>query len=287
MKCNVKYKGQIYKVRLKDKLSIILIKVILCIKRNYRKIRSLIPENISLYLLLTFVWAIYALSNIILYKYMDNKKNIVDIILELKNSYFSSVILAFIMTSYNENYRHKEKLLQQHVFYVDTMDRFENLFTVFLGDEINQYMIFYTEQTLDDTFEYIEELYNQKLDNFLHSDKFKDSLKKLIKHLNEEKKLKIRQHYINIDNQKLESLFDSLTDLDGYLDENVKDCQFLLQQLHEIALAMMEIINDLRVPWRKDIKNDIRILKILEKNNAKYITSDFYFNMILHGHSFK
>ncbi|MGJ1024147.1 hypothetical protein, partial [Thomasclavelia ramosa] len=113
------------------------------------------------------------------------------------------------------------------------------------------------------------------------------SLKKLIKHLNEEKKLKIRQHYINIDNQKLESLFDSLTDLDGYLDENVKDCQFLLQQLHEIALAMMEIINDLRVPWRKDIKNDIRILKILEKNNAKYITSDFYFNMILHGHSFK
>lgn len=187
MKCNVKYKGQIYKVRLKDKLSIILIKVILCIKRNYRKIRSLIPENISLYLLLTFVWAIYALSNIILYKYMDNKKNIVDIILELKNSYFSSVILAFIMTSYNENYRHKEKLLQQHVFYVDTMDRFENLFTVFLGDEINQYMIFYTEQTLDDTFEYIEELYNQKLDNFLHSDKFKDSLKKLIKHLNEEK----------------------------------------------------------------------------------------------------
>lgn len=287
MKCNVKYKGQIYKVRLKDKLSIILIKVILCIKRNYRKIRSLIPENISLYLLLTFVWAIYALSNIILYKYMDNKKNIVDIILELKNSYFSSVILAFIMTSYNENYRHKEKLLQQHVFYVDTMDRFENLFTVFLGDEINQYMIFYTEQTLDDTFEYIEELCNQKLDNFLHSDKFKDSLKKLIKHLNEEKKLKIRQHYINIDNQKLESLFDSLTDLDGYLDENVKDCQFLLQQLHEIALAMMEIINDLRVPWRKDIKNDIRILKILEKNNAKYITSDFYFNMILHGHSFK
>lgn len=287
MKCNVKYKGQIYKVRLKDKLSIILIKVILCIKRNYRKIRSLIPENISLYLLLTFVWAIYALSNIILYKYMDNKKNIVDIILELKNSYFSSVILAFIMTSYNENYRHKEKLLQQHVFYVDTMDRFENLFTVFLGDEINQYMIFYTEQTLDDTFEYIEELCNQKLDNFLHSDKFKDSLKKLIKYLNEEKKLKIRQHYINIDNQKLESLFDSLTDLDGYLDENVKDCQFLLQQLHEIALAMMEIINDLRVPWRKDIKNDIRILKILEKNNAKYITSDFYFNMILHGHSFK
>lgn len=67
----------------------------------------------------------------------------------------------------------------------------------------------------------------------------------------------------------------------------MKDCQFLLQQLHEIALAMMEIINDLRVPWRKDIKNDIRILKILEKNNAKYITSDFYFNMILHGHSFK
>lgn len=45
MKFKIKYKRIKYKVGIKDKISITMIKIIICIKRNLRRIKMLIPEN--------------------------------------------------------------------------------------------------------------------------------------------------------------------------------------------------------------------------------------------------
>ena len=50
---------------------------------------------------------------------------------------------------------------------------------------------------------------------------------------------------------------------------------------------MFGIIEEIRTPWRTDIKEDTEILKILERYPQNAIDSNFYFSMLLHGHQFE
>lgn len=165
MRCSVHYQGGKYKVSFKDKLKIVRIKLVLNAKRIVRRMRVFVPQNMVLYLIVTFCWLLFAIVTYYFgknYIYIDNVDNegvkytVLNTIWELKNSYFTSVVLVLFITSYNQNRGYKDKLLSQHLFYVDSMHDFEQLFKPLIKDELANYMPFYNDKTFDATLHFIK-----------------------------------------------------------------------------------------------------------------------------------
>lgn len=140
----VKYQEEEFQVTLKNKIKIEKIKAFLLLKRIIRKGRILIPDNLKMYVLLTMCWILYGAVVYFcgkIYKPTTSYR-ICDVIWELKNSYFTSVILAIFIGGYNKIENYKEKIVIQHELYVETMSCFEQLFSPILGEEIWYYHIF-------------------------------------------------------------------------------------------------------------------------------------------------
>ena len=116
----VKYQEEEFQVTLKNKIKIEKIKAFLLLKRIIRKGRILIPDNLKMYVLLTMCWILYGAVVYFcgkIYKPTTSYR-ICDVIWELKNSYFTSVILAIFIGGYNKIENYKEKIVIQHVFAV-------------------------------------------------------------------------------------------------------------------------------------------------------------------------
>mgnify|MGYP003278109294 CR=1 FL=1 len=283
MKCTIKYKNNDYDVSIKDKVFIIAIKSNLYIKRCIRKIRAMIPENINLYLFLTGLWIVFGVCNYYFYSAFDYRKSVLDVFIELKNTYFTTVILAMVMNIYNINFNYHNNLVRQHEFYVDTMNIFENVFGNLLGDEKHKYIVFYSDLCLKNTLDYVKKINKQDISKLLNSKEFQNDLEELIEYIN-----RIRYYFNSakyfgkINNYALNSLEKKLKNLKN----NLNNPDTYLKNIDDIAYSLCNIINILREPWRKDIESDIKIFKIIEKNNADCIKADFYYNMLVYGHDF-
>ena len=164
MRVKVTYKREKFTVCAVDKIKIEWIKMILLLKRIKRRIFLAIPQNIVMYILLTLCWVIFGI--VTYYVGVQIKEpdsyTVIDVVWELKNSYFSSVILAIFIAGYSQNSEYKKKISVQHDFYVDSMRTFDCIFEPFVGNQIYYFMPFYNQMCLDNTLEYIK---NCKLDN--------------------------------------------------------------------------------------------------------------------------
>lgn len=283
MKCKIQYRGMVCEVGIIDKILITRIKIILYMKRIIRRLKSLIPENINLYFILTLVWIFFGICNYYFYILINNQQSVLSIIIELKNSYFTTVIIAIILNVYNKNFNYNDRLVYQHGFYTDTMRLFENIFGGLLGDEKTSFIVFYNDLCLNDTLEYIKTLNTESIDNMLNSKEFQNDLEELIEYMNS-----IRNYFHSTkysgkaDDLYLNFLDKSLKSLKNNLDNS----NFYLKEINNISYYMYKIVEVLREPWRKDIKYNIKILKIIEKNNIGCIKDNFYCNMLLYGHNF-
>lgn len=283
MKFKIKYKRIKYEVGIKDKISISLIKSILYIKRNLRRAKMLIPENIGLYLILTILWIFFGIINYYFYIAYDYQKNILDVVVELKNNYFTTVIIAIVLNIYNSNFNYRKKLINQHEFYVDTMRIFENIFGSLIDDDKYYYLVFYNDLCLESTIKYIKTKTKEDIENFLSSEEYKNDIEELIEHINKIKKyLKIDINLANNEAYYINNLENQLKKLKNY-SCNSDD---YLKKIDIISYDMLRLIDILREPWRKDLKYDIKILKIIEKNDANSIKNDFYYSMLIYGHDF-
>lgn len=110
----VKYQEEEFQVTLKNKIKIEKIKAFLLLKRIIRKGQILIPDNLKMYVLLTMCWILYGAVVYFggkIYKPTTSYR-ICDVIWELKNSYFTSVILAIFIGGYNKIENYKEKIIE-------------------------------------------------------------------------------------------------------------------------------------------------------------------------------
>lgn len=150
-RCRVKYRQDKYVVNLIDKIQIEWIKLILRIKRVKRRIFSFVPQNITLYIILTIFWGIFAVFTYYWGKryYFPEAYGIKNMLWELKNSFFTSVILAMLIAIYSQNTGYKKSLQIQHNLYVDTMRTFEQVYKQFIGAELYNYMPFYNQECLE------------------------------------------------------------------------------------------------------------------------------------------
>lgn len=283
MKFKIKYKRIEDKVGIKDIISITMIKIVLCIKRNLRRIKRLIPENIGLYLILTIFWVFFGIINYYFYLACDYQKSVLDVVVELKNSYFTTVIIAIVMNVYNSNFNYKKKLINQHEFYVNTMHIFENIFDGLIVNDKCHYLVFYNDLCLTDTINYIKRKTKEDIENWLSSIEYKNNIEELIEYIP-----KIRDYLkidINLTNEEayyINNLENELKELKKY------SCTAdnYLKKIDIITYDMIRLIDILREPWRKDLKYDLKILQIIKKNNADIIKNDFYYSMLIYGHDF-
>ena len=278
----VLYKGIRYSAGIKDTLKIWKVQLILAMRRVKRRILITIPGNISLYLLLTGCWLLFSIVVYklgLLYYTAGNRHTFVDVMWELKSSYFTSVLLALFINVYNNISEYKKKVKKQHWIYTDTMKSFGRIFLPYIGDELLRYMPFYTEKCLDDTLEYIKcKNCTIKPDRILQDaiEDIKEHIDNVIDEIREDA-------LVGIDEEML--LF-ALNDVKRKL-RNLNDTKICFEDFRRVTRYMFEIVEEIRAPWRKDIKEDTEILKILERYSKNAIDSDFYFSMLLYGHQFK
>lgn len=65
------------------------------------------------------------------------------------------------------------------------------------------------------------------------------------------------------------------------------DLNQAMEVINQLECSLFYIVADLRRPWRWDIENDKKILRLLAKYQQNEIENDFYYNMHLNGHQFK
>ena len=244
---SVKYKSQKYKVTLKNKIRINLIKILLFIKRMVRRGRVIIPKNLRMYILLSFCWSMYGIivyyCGIVFRKQLDYK--ISDVVWELKNSYFTSVILAIFISSYGQIEKYKDKLSVQHTFYTDMMWCFEKIFTPYIDAMVCYYCPFYNEKCLYGTLEYIEK--NVKVD-FFEYDNADEIIEDIFLALNKVEEAAKNNRIVGIYSK--ENLEDLVEQTRKALKKCSKDRCMNLENLKDISRNLLYIVAELRRPWR-------------------------------------
>lgn len=268
----VKYRYSMYSVNWKDFMYIKFYKGVLKIKRTWRRIKDSVNVDKKNYSVLIILWIIWGIISFFWGRqYKVPRYTLGDTIWELKNSFFTSVIVVifFNIDSYRKN--HRPKLEKQHKLYVDTMYDFHTIFKPFLADKLQDYMPFYNKECLQDTICFLQKSTFEPISE-------KQIEESILKISNRLEVLEKESDIIGADKKALE---DSIATLKKILPEfnynNIKD------QVIKLTHYMFIIVNNLRVPWRKDIEIDMKILHKLEndKNNMKY---DFYSSMLLYGH---
>lgn len=281
--CKVKYKRAICITSLKDKIHIELLKLILVIKRCWRRTRILVLDNSLLFMLLTFAWAIFVLVVYVWgsYYYKEKVYTPLDIIWDFKGSYFTSVVLSVFINSYNKVISYKSKIKNQYSFYWKTMECFSKLYGHFIGEHKNQYIVFYCDKCVSATSEYIEALKNIDLDKTEFLLSINDVLEQLDKVERE-----VRNGNVIGAHQDIKWHIDSGK-------ENMKKLREHQMSNEQIAKAMLYslydfqyIVSDLRRPWKWDKDIDIHILNILDKYEENDIRGDFYDGMLIRGYQF-
>lgn len=282
MSVTVKYKQQKYKVSLLEAIHVLGIKTILFIKRNVRRAKIVIPQNALLYMLLSACWVCFGVFTYYfgqVYKAPDSY-TIVNVIWDLKNPYFTSVVLALFITGYNQVVGYKEKLIQQHDFYCKCMEVFDDIFVPFIEDKRYNYMVFYNNLCLESTISYImnEVLWNAERLNAVQESI--DEILEFLKYVDDKRKNKcilgVKSEYLEYEiefAQKQLKDFKKLDTLDA-----------AMEAFEDVTWSLMCVVDDLRRPWRWDIDNNLKILKILDKKESNEIKEDFYYNMHLYGY---
>lgn len=285
--CKVKYKKEIYVVSLVDKLKIEWTKLVLLLKRIKRRVFVFIPKNTALYVILTIFWILFGIFSYhvgVRYNAPEPYK-VKDVLWELKNSYFTSVVLALLITGYSQNAGYKKRLYVQHNLYVDTMHLFGCIFEQFIGTELYHYMPFYNDKCLRDTWKYIES--NPLEQKEFSSEAFKGNLDEVLDGI---QKVENEVRNLNVLGMHKEKIEECLQEAKRILKKGIRE-ELELEKAKDVIQkldhCLFYIVADLRRPWRWDIENDKKILSILARYEQNGIQEDFYYSMHLYGHKFK
>lgn len=282
----IRYKRNIYRVSLCDKIEIEKIKIVLLVKRILRRLYMLIPKNIVLYFVLTLCWVFWGIISYYLGKKYIHPEcyALQDVLWELKNSYFTSVVLALMIAGYTQNLEYKKKIVDQHDFYVDVLHKFNCLFRQFIADEMFNYFAFYNELCLENTLDYIEKYTIEEGD--FSTDEFKCDLKDILEQLEKIEQEEKSKNFIGSHEPDLIIDIDYTKDIIKRVLMQEVDFELALNSIPSIASNLLDIVSAIRRPWRWDVENDIKILRILASYEQNNIKNDFYYGMHLYGHEF-
>ena len=271
----MKYKSRKYQCGFINAVKIKYIKIKLCIRRGKRRIRLVLNKrDVMLYAGIIILWMVFACLTVIFSKtFIDGYCGSFRLTLwELKNSIFSSVVLAFSIGAYNQLLDYRKRLKSQHWIYVNAMEDFER----FLDSDYNcdyryRYHYFYNDRCLKLALK--QHLMHVEISN---NPDIIARLDAIIERLNDVKQGLGKGDYVVCD----EIMF-SL-----YIDGAIKCVTgFVLDESYdtfiELVNYLFDVINCLRYPWRRDEDLDNEIIELLYLDNKRDIEDDFYLRMHL------
>lgn len=284
----VKYNGDTYTADFFDKLRIEYLKMLLILKRQKRRIKIMFTrQDLYLYLLITLFWSAFAVATFFLggvyHANGEKTYTMYNVLWELKNSYFSSVVLSLVISVYNRSHKYHEKIRNQHFIYTLALDDFSALFDELIGDGSLHYIPFYCDKCYYKTVDFIRNKYkcgHIKLDMQTYV-----NLQRILERLN------TLEEQVSTGN----IIFGGFMSIDADMTLlHIKDAKYfanrcMLQKcidIHDfltLARDLSMTIDSIRTPWRRDMKTKIKILEVLDKNPENEISKDFYYNMLLNG----
>lgn len=272
----VTYKDEKYKCKFIDKFKIIIIKIKLCIKRCIRLLKVVFPKSdLLLYMLIICLWLIFAwISNFVDFQKSQVQEAYLSTLWGLKNSMFSSVIIAFAIGSFNHLKDYRAMIKRQHYIYVDSMDDFEGIIEAV--DDTKIWLMFhpmYNARCLRESIDYLE---NKDFKINIDDNEFLIAIYAV-------------QERIAMVEQELKMghlLVQDETMLNLYLSSSKKLLSKVIlnndrKEFINLLDELFKIVEQLRFVWRKDKKDDSRIISILDKDNRDEIRNDFYKRMFL------
>lgn len=282
----ITYRRRKYDVSIIDAFHIQKEKQMLFLKRQKRRLKLLFcKQDLVLYFLITLFWVAFGVIIYLFSKYAMNVElqyySVKNVLWDLAEPWFSSVILSFVIGAYNRISEHKRKINAQHYIYVTAMSDFQHIIDRFLGEERLHYHPLYSAKCLDDTIDYIKR--NTEHSEFQLDKEMIVDLQIIIERLGKIEKEVGTGNIIFLHNQYI--LY-SIEDAKRKIREILVSGNIQLEDIFELLREFLRILNGLRQPWRVDINRKIHILRRLNKNQNNEILDDFYYKMLLIGHPF-
>lgn len=284
----VTYDGREYKSSFIDRSKIGLMKFRLMFIRQFRRIKNLYDSNdLILFISITMLWILFCFISVLLKKQCNSDPkqaySLFDAVWDARNAYFSSAVLAEFISLYNRVKKYHAQIKLQHDFYTSVMSDFDDLFEVFLEEEMYDYCPFYCEETINDTRYYLDHFVDMEYILIQNEDLFINSISKI-----KDTVSSIKERYNNGE-LILESNSDIMVSIS--LAENILSelfeapKKFCESETHyNVCRFLLDILNSIRWLWRKDIDYKKRILNILSKKTENRINDDYYYSMLLYGH---
>lgn len=278
----VKFEKRSFSVGFIDKIFINIVKLFLFIKRQLRRLIMIFPKrSIVLLLIVVLFWCAFVAVVYFVGKkyYMPNEVfSLKDVIWDIKNSFFTSFIITFVINTINEIQSYKKRVSYQYDLYIDSLHDFDNLFAVFIGNKIWHFMPFYCDKTLNDTLTYLK---YKNFPNF-NSNTLNDNLSIISKRLDDIKFLYQKKGLLYYDGY---FLVEQIEEVQNKI-EHIRNGRYYNEDIVDMALNLLDIIDAIRIPWRKDVEYKIKILKILDNYEENEIKEHFYYSMLLCGFDF-
>lgn len=273
-KMKICYENQKYKVSIRDWIYILFHNVVLKLKRCKRRFNVVFPNRLLiLNLFVTGLWIVYSVLVLFFGKiYIRTEYGLLDVLWDIKEGYFTSVIFTVAVSALSNIKEYKEKLSSQYYMYLETMSDFESIFIPFLDNKIQYFMPFYTRNVLQITLEKIV-IDKNCAKRFLH-----ESLDVILKRINLlQENIKSNKIILCDTDSLMRNCEDAIENIKELRLKNMVD----YENIEEISNILYKIIDRIRNPWRWDIQRKVKILNCLSKYPEIKIKDDFYYRMLL------
>lgn len=285
----VKYDGAQYHVNLSDKLYIAYQKAVLFLTRQNRRAKLLFcKEDLFLYTILVVSWLIFGFVSWIAGQvsvFSDQQHSSRDIIWELREPFFSSVVLAFAINSFERIREHIRKVNAQYSTYVIAMNDFQMCAEEYIGRDFPHFHPFYCRKTLEDTIDFIESKPGISVEKKV-SVSLRVNLTLILERLE-----KVREEFIRGNIITYEAWFDvlyqTIDSAKGIITEILISDTYSNKKIADLCNNLFFILSRLREPWRVDIDRKMQILSRLSKYPENNIYDHFYYRMLLGSYKIK
>jgi len=252
----------------------IIIKMKLFLIRITRIISIICPKSdLLLYGLLIVLWMVFGfLSKYITDIHGDLSITYLRTLWNLRNSIFTSIVLAFSIGAFNNLRDYRRLLKRQHFLYVDSMDDFEYLFSALLKDDAWQkFHALYNDKCQEIAWELI--ISKADCVNLLSNDvvlafhTIQDRLYKIDDQLKDSSLMVMDEEILALRISEAKKQISKIM-----MSESRDD----FKSIKELIDNLLFILEELRFIWRRDLILDLELVK-MEQNPQE----DFYKRMWL------
>ena len=249
----------------------VFIKIKLMVIRRVRLIKVIFPKtDIMLYVLLMLLWLAFGyIVKYISYIHDGDNATYLRTIWNLKNSIFTSIVLAFAIGAFNRLRDYRKCLKRQHFMYVDSMDDFEEIFKAVEDEE---YWIHFHALYNDKCKQIAWDLIKSKVSQIKEYDKGIWVALRTIRDRLEVIDYQLKNEMLIVEDEEILAL--EIADAKKYILRIEQEESFEL--LDSLINELLLILDQLRYLWRRDLKLNLKLINMMQNPE-----SNFYMRMWL------